>query len=508
MLFPLTYLATFYSPPPASKPSPFDPPPDLTPGTSERRIHLLHADGDTQISRVIDWDSSPPKDPEVIGNWLYIETGDRADHIHIRSYPGDKLQILINGKEYLFEKQEGGHRQALWIDAKGGDDTVIVDDDVKLTLDIEGGDGDDYIQGGGGRTRLYGGQGNDFMRLGSGLGYAAGNEGDDTLIGGSGNNVMYGNQGRDDLHAGLGPSTKQSYLDGGDDQDRLFGGSGHNVLNGGNGDDHLVGHDRTTFYTGKGHDAIWNNRHGDRIYVGAADYFDRTQGSAFTLVNPSKAGDQGFTVQDGTHGFKQQVADDIEFLRSSPIGQQALAKMDELAARNGGSVSIEPGGGSEVAYLYGSTELENVAPEVRKTMDDSKWGVLKNGVPGSRADRARIFYAHPSTLESADRTNTTVPVTALFHEIAHAYNGATGTFLAGTSTEQLESGISKTVNNDELQAIGLPNSATPFDFDNDPSTPPGTINPPPFTENALNEEMGKPLRAIYNFEVSHQGDGA
>lgn len=100
------------------------------------------------------------------------------------------------------------------------------------------------------------------------------------------------------------------------------------------------------------------------------------------------------------------------------------------------------------------------------------------------------------------------PVTGLFHEIAHAYNGATGTFLAGESIEQLESGAWNLVSNDELQAIGRRSRATPYDFDNDPSTPPDTINPKPFTENELNEEMGKPLRKSYNFDLSDQGNGA
>jgi dipeptidase D len=36
-----------------------------------------------------------------------------------------------------------------------------------------------------------------------------------------------------------------------------------------------------------------------------------------------------------------------------------------------------------------------------------------------------------------------------------------------------------------------------FDFDNDPSTPPTSTNPAPFTENSLNHEMGTPLRQRY-----------
>jgi hypothetical protein len=98
-----------------------------------------------------------------------------------------------------------------------------------------------------------------------------------------------------------------------------------------------------------------------------------------------------------------------------------------------------------------------------------------------------------------------VPVTALFHEMAHAYNGATGTFLMDETREAPgEDGL---VSNVERQAVGLPSDAEPFDFDNAPSTPPSTINPKPFTENTLNEEMGKPMRQSYLWTPSDQGRG-
>jgi len=182
----------------------------------------------------------------------------------------------------------------------GGDDTVIIDDDVKLRVTVEGGEGHDFIQAGGGRSRLYGGLGNDTLRLGSGLGYAEGNDGNDTLIGGSGNTVIYGNKGSDLLLAGFGPTHKQSYLDGGDDGDVLVSGSGHTVAHGGNQNDVLIGNHfgRTTFYTGKGNNEIWNNHRHDRIYASANDRFDRTTGSAFTEVKPSNVGEQGFTVKE------------------------------------------------------------------------------------------------------------------------------------------------------------------------------------------------------------------
>ncbi|WP_411388681.1 M91 family zinc metallopeptidase [Pseudomonas sp. MPB23] len=498
-------------------PSPYTPPTDLTPGIVNRRTHVLHVDGDVKINRVVDWDPTNPQNPEILASWLSVETGDRADHVHVRNWPGGKLQILINGKSHLFDiNTPQDRKQQLWIDTKGGDDRVIIDDDVTLPVSVDGGDGNDYLQAGGGRTKLYGGRGNDILRLGSGLGYAVGNDDNDILIGGSGNAVMYGSKGKDLLIAGCGPATQQSYLDGGEDDDVLISGNGHTVSHGGKGNDLLVGKHagRTTFYTGKGLDEIWNNQCQDRIYAGATDHFDRTKGSAFTEVKPSNAGRQGFKAEaapgatvEQEQEFKQRVSDDLEFLRSSPIGQQALSKMDELAVTNGGKVTIRQDGNGNTGYLFDSSALDNVpltedGDQVIRTDE-----FIKQGVAGTRADRATITYDPSSFLENADRTHTIAPVTALFHEMAHAYNGATGTFLEGETTEQLGAGQSAVVNNFERQAVGLPSDATPFDLDNDPSTPPSTVNPKAFTENALNQEMGKPLRNAYSFETSEQGDG-
>jgi hypothetical protein len=54
------------------------------------------------------------------------------------------------------------------------------------------------------------------------------------------------------------------------------------------------------------------------------------------------------------------------------------------------------------------------------------------------------------------------------------------------------------VDNVEYQALGLPIAdGEPFDYDNNPLTPPTTTNSSPFTENALRQEMGVPLRDRY-----------
>lgn len=132
-------------------------------------------------------------------------------------------------------------------------------------------------------------------------------------------------------------------------------------------------------------------------------------------------------------------------------------------------------------YTYGSQELKALLQYERPPVvgGDPKWGFMVDGVPGSRADRAEISY-NCSALEVLAGV-TYSPITVLYHEMVHAYDAGNGTALAGTTVEMFK-GESFDVPNSERQAVGLPTT---------PEFPP---NPKPFTENALNEEMGKLLR--------------
>jgi Ca2+-binding RTX toxin-like protein len=82
--------------------------------------------------------------------------------------------------------------------------------EVFSDLDINGGDGDDYLIGGNGNDTIDGKGGNDYL---------SGGLGSDYLIGGNGNDTINGDDGND-------------YLSGGRGNDKLYGG---------NGDDYLVG---------------------------------------------------------------------------------------------------------------------------------------------------------------------------------------------------------------------------------------------------------------------------
>ncbi|WLH82168.1 M91 family zinc metallopeptidase [Pseudomonas sp. FP2338] len=484
---------------PAPRESIYNAPDFYAPGTGRTRTktETLIDDGYVKITQQAKWDiyAQPPKIERVT---LTLETGNAADTLHVGNNPDGSLQVQINGKSYRFDaKGKNGEPIELHIKTNGGHDHLTISPTVDNPVTFEGGDGNDTFIAGAGRTRALGGAGDDKLWLGSGTGYAEGNDGDDLIVGGTGNAVIYGGNGKDHLYAGIGPADKQSYVDGGSGDDHLYAGSGHSVLHGGKGDDHLLGTDRTTFYTGKGRDRIWNNRPGDLIYAKAGDAYDRSQGSKFVEVKPSFAGNDGFEVS-GDAEFKQRVDDDFEFLRSSPNGQKILADMDKEAPKAGAKVTIQKATVAN-SYSFRSFELGRLPSEQFKKidLDDPRYGRVIGNKPGSRADAGAVNY---DPMDTGDERFFTPPVVNLVHEIGHAYNGATGTNLPGYTLDRSASdpAITDYIHNTEFQVVGLPGStAQPFDFDNDPSTPPTTINPEHFTENGMHREMGRPLRKSY-----------
>lgn len=475
-------------------PSNNQPQPPSGPPPTRTKTQMLVDDGYLRVGQMLIEGLKNPGRPETLENILIIETGDQSDRIHISQRPDGQLYARINGREYAFSSFDGRSNAPTFLHIKSaaGDDRITLDPNVTVRVKIEAGDGDDTVQAGGGHTSIYGGRGNDHIRLGSGTGYAEGNEGDDTIAGGTGHAVLYGNNGNDRLYAGSGPASKHSHLDGGAGDDHLYAGNGHTVLNGGQGNDLLVGYDQTTVYTGQGRDTVRANTLKARLYAKMTDHLIGTQGSTVTQVTPSEAGRQAFNIH-GSPDFIQRVEDDLALLRASPQGQKMLEALDKAAVQNGGPVHIRQSNSANNFYDFWSTELQRMADTHQhpETPNDPKLGYIKDGVPGARADDATIFY-NPAHIHGSD-----MPLVQLYHEMAHAWNGANGTFLPGASDPTSAHPQRPGPPNDELQAVGLPSSAAPYDFDNDPSTPPTSTNPAPFTENTLNEETGKPLRTSY-----------
>lgn len=117
---------------------------------------------------------------------------------------------------------------------------------------------------------------------------------------------------------------------------------------------------------------------------------------------------------------------------------------------------------------------------------------IDNGLPSRPSYGGKIWY------NTTDVRPGTPSLINLFHELCHAYNHVSGPLLRGSSLDGIDGLKPRAeVDNSELQAVGLPTGAAPFDFDRDPSTPPTTTNPPAFSENGLRRELGLPPRKQY-----------
>ena len=124
------------------------------------------------------------------------------------TYLGDLIHFNLDGGAGNDFVQGANNADMLY----GGDGNDLVD----------GMGGDDGLFGGAGHDFVYGGDGNDLAEGGAGNDHVIGGDGDDGLTGGLGDDTLYGNAGNDNLR-------------GGDDDDVMFGGNGDDWMSGGAG---------------------------------------------------------------------------------------------------------------------------------------------------------------------------------------------------------------------------------------------------------------------------------
>jgi len=458
---------------------------------------ILRHDQNVKIYQEITYVSKGGKPVGAAGNEFIIETANHDDKVVIKKSPDNNLIAIINNTPYqlnLLRSPDGSETQPLRIRTNGGNDCVLIDPQVDNDIRIELGAGDDYAQAGSGNTRLYGGAGNDRLKLGSGNGIAMGDDGDDLLIAGSGNSILKGNNGNDRMQAGQGLPERRLLMDGGDGHDFMIVTRNETnipaVMHVGKGENLIVTHGPATVYTGRDKNIVRSDNDDTVIYAKPSDQIHRTPGSTLVHTQPSEAGKSGYIVEGSTE-FKQQVEDDMELLRMSMQGKKMLSTADAKAQQNDAPVRIIEFSEDNGRYFFNNTAVRNhlAAGNTLETLEPAARGYITHNQRGAVATGGEIHY-NPSYSLDED----SAPVNALYHEMAHAYNGATGTFLEG------DTGIPENPGgepNAERQAVGLPTVALPFDFDNHRSTEPTTTNPKPFTENALREEMGRPLRTQY-----------
>ncbi len=405
----------------------------------------------------------------VADDQLVFTTGNSNDRVQVTQNENGSVNFDVNGETYEVDLARG---QEITIRAGDGDDTIEVDAGVSVNFVIEGGEGNDVIDAlGSGDNRIAGGAGNDVIQVGSGNNYVEGGAGDDTItVLGEGRNVLYGGAGDDAISGGQGID----YIDGGagDDsidgvagQNILIGGQGSNVINTGIGDSRVYAGNDTTVVNNGGNDVI-------HAPEAIADRITAEAGASNTVVNVvlDPALGRSLTIE-GSEEFVSRVQDDIEMLRNSPAGQQMLAEFDQ-AAVSGNTVTIR--------------ELQNEQNGFASMIPS----YIQNGQAGRGSD-VTISYNPSFFVEDLP-----APSVILYHEMSHAFNGVTGTFMQGNydGGAQGEQHPDFGLVNVERQAVGLPSSHPEFDFGNGRVT---NSNPYPLTENGIREEMGLDLRPSY-----------
>ncbi|MEX5282167.1 MAG: hypothetical protein NW700_11475 [Nitrospiraceae bacterium] len=167
-----------------------------------------------------------------------ILAGAGADTLWVQGTTGVTLDIGVASVETVygstgdevFTNGTPATTAALYVEGRGGNDTIVGGDAVDW---LDGGEGNDNLTGNGGNDRLYGYAGHDTLSGGLGADYLNGDVGNDTLTGGEGDDGLDAGDGDDTLAGGAGNDT----LVGGAGADTLTGGADNDSLSGGAGND-------------------------------------------------------------------------------------------------------------------------------------------------------------------------------------------------------------------------------------------------------------------------------
>ena len=202
--------------------------------------------------------------PQLAGDGVLLIAGSAiADVIHLTDQ-GDRLRVERNGATMDFARNLV---KSIEIHGGDGNDYIEVDATLDLVTGISGDRGNDTILGGAGTDYISGDDGNDVIN---------GRFGPDSIHGGAGNDYIEGRGGNDTIYGGKGRDT----LLGGNQNDVLFGGKAADSLVGGDGDDTLTG--------GANHDTLLGENGNDWLYGenNAIDYMDGGAGFNRATVDP------------------------------------------------------------------------------------------------------------------------------------------------------------------------------------------------------------------------------
>ncbi len=216
------------------------------------------------------------------------------------------------------------------VNAGDGDDYVV---GSEFDDHIDGGAGNDTLSGASGNDTIRGGAGDDLIAGGDGSDNLMGDEGSDTLNGGDGNDLLTGGDGNDFLYG----ETGDDAISGGEGDDSLEGGEGNDALRGGEGADTIDGGVGNDFLDGEeGDDTLQGGAGADLIFGGAGD--DTIYGGA---------GNDDIDGGDGTDGIGGGDGDDTINGGAGPDGIFGEDGDDKINGGDGNDV-IDGGEGTDV----------------------------------------------------------------------------------------------------------------------------------------------------------------
>ena len=291
----------------------------------------------------------------VVDTSLPVIPAGTVQQIQVQGGDGDNAIDLSNVGQALFSYTDlGGDGVQIVVNGGDGHDTITGSLDLDDTL--EGGDGDDILNGNLGDNSLDGGDGNDSLTGGSGDDYLDGEDGRDTIEAGAGDDSLVGGNGQDSLSGGVGADSLtgghgQDTLDGGSEDDTLDGGDGADLLTGDDGNDKLMGgidddtlrggNDDDTLLGQAGNDSLVGED-GDDSLVGGAERDTLLGGDGDDRLNGQKHND---LLEGGDGDDKMLAGHGSDVLRGGDG--------DDTIRGQGGNDTLTDSAGDD--YLDGGT---------------------------------------------------------------------------------------------------------------------------------------------------------
>ncbi|MGK7941720.1 MAG: CARDB domain-containing protein, partial [Crocosphaera sp.] len=340
----------------------------------------------------------------------YLDGGKGDDDLN--GYDGNDTLVAGEGSGSL----DGGYGQDFLIagyNAQTGQASVVdggADPDQIIATN-----GHDSIDGGSGDEGIYGLKGNDTLDGGSGNDTLFGQEGNDELDGGIGDDILDGEAGTDILEGGYG----NDQLDGGDGNDQLDGGKGNDQLDGGAGNDQLDG--------GDGNDTLINESGADVLQGGYGNdsYIISPTNGGGTVIGSTYIGDYGGTdniVLDGitltfSH-LRKEGADlmvDLNQDGSFNAAQDLTIKRFFPYWSPALQQYINPGLIETVDNLSGSSIRQhfNVAPTLLRTTFSDLSPVSINAIAVAGDTVEDLFGTLVTTVSDSDGRQAAIAVTSV-----------------------------------------------------------------------------------------------